>query len=421
MTTGTLRAMTVREQALAAKAAWPALATTPTAMRNRLLREIADRLERNTDAILKANDDDLDRGEKDGLSTAMLDRLSLRKGRIAAMAEGTRAIVGLPDPLGQTVRGWTRPNGLRIEQARVPLGVVGFIYEARPNVTVEAAALCLKSGNALVLRGGSSALASNRALVQALHEALKAVYLPESLVTFIDSADRAAVDELLGLTGILDVVIPRGGAGLIQRTIEKAKVPVIETGVGNCHVFLDASADPGMARKIVLNAKTQRPGVCNAAETLLLHHSWLPHLPALLGALRDAGVEIRGCDRTRDAFPDALPATEADWEEEYLALVMAVRVVDSVEGAIAHISKYGTKHSEAIVTNDVGNANKFLAEVDAAAVYVNASTRFTDGGEFGFGAEVGISTQKLHARGPMGLEELTTTKYLIRGDGQIRS
>jgi glutamate-5-semialdehyde dehydrogenase len=303
----------------------------------------------------------------------------------------------------------------------VPLGVVGFVYEARPNVTVEAASLCLKSGNALVLRGGSSALGSNRALVKVIHQSLGAVHMPPSLVTFIDSADRAAVDELLGLTGILDVVIPRGGASLIQRTIEVAKVPVVETGVGNCHVFLDASADPGMARKIVLNAKTQRPGVCNAAETLLVHQAWTPHLAGLLTALADAGVEIRGCERTRAAFPAAREATVDDWDTEYLDLILAVRVVDSVEGVISHISRHGTKHSEAIVTNDVSNAEKFVAEVDAAAVYVNASTRFTDGAEFGFGAEVGISTQKLHARGPMGLAELTTTKYVVRGDGQIRS
>jgi glutamate-5-semialdehyde dehydrogenase len=319
------------------------------------------------------------------------------------------------------VRGWTRPNGLRIEQVRVPLGVVGFVYESRPNVTIESAALCLKAGNALVLRGGSSALASNRALVKVLHASLGAVHLPPSLVTFIDSPDRTAVDEMLGLTGILDVVIPRGGAGLITRTIEMAKVPVIETGVGNCHVFVDASADPGMARKIVLNAKTQRPGVCNAAETLLVHEAWTPHLAGLLTALRDAGVEIRGCARTRAAFPAAIEATPDDWDTEYLALILAVRVVDSVEAAISHVTRHGSGHSEAIVTNDVQNAEKFVAEVDAAAVYVNASTRFTDGGEFGFGAEVGISTQKLHARGPMGLAELTTTKYVVRGDGQIRS
>ncbi|MBM3267767.1 MAG: glutamate-5-semialdehyde dehydrogenase [Candidatus Sericytochromatia bacterium] len=417
----TLRTRTVRDQALAAKAAWPALATSPTALRNRLLQDLAERLEASQDAILRANEEDLAKAEAEGLAPPLIDRLSLKKDRIRGMAEGARTVAGLPDPLGQTVRGWTRPNGLRIEQVRVPLGVVGFVYESRPNVTIESAALCLKAGNALVLRGGSSALASNRALVKVLHQSFGAVHLPPSLVTFIDSPDRAAVDEMLGLTGILDVVIPRGGEGLIRRTIEVAKVPVIETGVGNCHVFVDASADPGMARKIVLNAKTQRPGVCNAAETLLVHEAWAPHLAGLLGALCEAGVEIRGCSRTRELFPAAREASPDDWDTEYLDLILAVRVVDSVEGAISHVSRHGSGHSEAIVTNDVSNAEKFVAEVDAAAVYVNASTRFTDGGEFGFGAEVGISTQKLHARGPMGLAELTTTKYVVRGDGQIRS
>lgn len=412
--------LTVRQQAVAAKAAWPALATTTSATRDRLLRDLAARLEAAEPAILEANDEDMARGRADNLAPALLDRLSLRNRRIAAMAEGARAIAALPDPLGETVRGWTRPNGLKIEQIRVPLGVVGFVYEARPNVTIEAACLCLKSGNALVLRGGSSALASNRALVGVLHETLKAAGLPDALVTFVDSPDRSAVDELLGLTGVLDVVIPRGGAGLIQRTIELAKVPVIETGVGNCHVFLDASADPAMARRIVLNAKCQRPGVCNAAETLLVHGDWVPHLPALLSALQEAGVEIRGCPRTCDLFPKAIPAIDVDWDTEYLALVMAVKMVDSVDAAIAHIARHGTRHSEAILTNDLAAADRFLAQVDAAAVYVNASTRFTDGGEFGFGAEVGISTQKLHARGPMGLRELTTTKYVVRGDGQVR-
>lgn len=411
----------VRSLALAAKAAWPSLAATPSAVRDALLLDLADRLEGAEEAILQANDLDMARAQAESVGPALLDRLSLRKGRVRAMADGARAIAALPDPLGETVRGWTRPNGLKIEQVRVPLGVVGFVYEARPNVTIEAACLCLKSGNALVLRGGSSALESNRALVRVLHDALAAADLPTELVAFVDFPDRSAVDELLGLTGILDVVIPRGGAGLIQRTIELARVPVIETGVGNCHVFVDASADPAMARRVVLNAKCQRPGVCNAAETLLVHREWLPHLGPLLDALRDEGVELRGCPRTREVYPEAKPAGDADWDTEYLDLIMAVKVVDSVDEAIAHIARHGTRHSEAILTNDLASAERFLARVDAAAVYVNASTRFTDGGEFGFGAEVGISTQKLHARGPMGLRELTTTKYLVRGEGQIRS
>ena len=410
----------VKEQAMATKAAWPALANTQTVLRDRLLNDLADRLEVAADRIIEANDSDLEKGRTEGVTPAMLDRLSLGKGRIKQMAEGLRQIAAMPDPLGEVVRGWTRPNGLHMEQVRVPIGIVGFIYEARPNVTIEAAGLCLKSGNAVILRGGSAALSSNRALVRVIHEALGGANLPEELVAFIDSPERTAVDELLGLAGILDVVIPRGGAGLIRRTIELAKVPVIETGVGNCHIFIDASADPGQARRIVLNAKTQRPGVCNAAETLLVHEAWTSGLPALLGALAEAGVEIRGCDRTRALFPDAIPATFEDWDTEFLDLILAVRVVASEDEAIAHIGRHGTRHSEAILTNDLFNAERFLLEVDAAAVYVNASTRFTDGGEFGFGAEVGISTQKLHARGPMGLRELTTTKYLIRGNGQTR-
>lgn len=410
----------VRDLAIAARDAWPQLASTPTAIRDRVLRELAFRLVAASDRILAANDEDLARGRADGLSDALLDRLSLGGDRIAAMAEGLRDIAALPDPLGEVVRGWTRPNGLRIEQRRVPLGVVGFIYEARPNVTIEAAGLCLKSGNALVLRGGSSALGSNRALAGVVSETLGAAGLPPELVAFVDSADRDTVDDLLGLSGIVDVVIPRGGAGLIRRTKEHARVPVIETGVGNCHLYIDASADPEMALPIAINAKCQRPGVCNAAETLLVHRAWLPHLPAILDALAERGVEIRGCERTRAIRPEARLATEDDWDAEYLALVMAVRVVDSLDDALAHISRHGTRHSEAIVTCDLASAERFLAQVDAAVVYVNASTRFTDGGEFGFGAEVGISTQKLHARGPMGLRELTTTKYLVRGDGQIR-
>jgi glutamate-5-semialdehyde dehydrogenase len=337
------------------------------------------------------------------------------------MADGLRAITALADPLGEVVGGWGRPNGLKIEQVRVPLGLVGFIYEARPNVTLEAAGLCLKSGNALILRGGSAAFFSNRVLVRLVKDALIGEGLSPDLVQGVESADRAVVDELLGLTGILDVVIPRGGAGLIQRVIEKARVPVIETGTGNCHVYVDASADGAMAEAIVLNAKCQRTGVCNAAESLLVHTSrtedWLP---GMLEKLATAGVEIRGDARTVAAFPKAVHATEADWGTEFLDLILSVRVVESLDEAIAHINRYGTRHSEAIVTSDYANSERFLAEVDAAAVYVNASTRFTDGGEFGFGAEVGISTQKLHARGPMGLRELTTTKYLVRGAGQTR-
>lgn len=412
--------MSVCDQATAAKMAWPTLAKTTTQQRNRLLLELADRLETKESEILRANEEDVARGRREGMSQALEDRLSLRGDRIRETANGVRTIAELADPLGQTVRGWKRPNGLAITQVRVPLGLVGFVYEARPNVTIEAGALCLKSGNALVLRGGSAALASNRALAGVLHEALISAGLPPELVAFIDSPARETVDELLALTGILDVVIPRGGAGLIAHTVAHARVPVIETGVGNCHIFVDASADPQSACAVVLNAKVQRPGVCNAAETLLVHKNWTGHLGVLLGAVSEAGVEIRGCPRSREIFPAAIAATDADWDTEYLALILAVRVVDSLDDALAHICKHGTGHSEAILTNDLANADRFKAEVDAAAVYVNASTRFTDGGEFGFGAEVGISTQKLHARGPMGLVELTTTKYLITGHGHIR-
>ncbi|MBO9541240.1 glutamate-5-semialdehyde dehydrogenase [bacterium] len=411
----------VRTLAEAAKAAAPALARTHAGARDRLLHAIADRLIASEAVILEANALDLERGESEGLTGPLLDRLSLANGRVQAMADGLRAITALPDPLGEVVGGWTRPNGLKIEQVRVPLGLVGFIYEARPNVTVEAAGLCLKSGNALVLRGGSAAFDSNRVLVRLIKDALESEGLSPDLVQGIESTDRHVVDELLGLTGILDVVIPRGGAGLIQRVIEKARVPVIETGTGNCHLYVDASADGEMAEQIVLNAKCQRTGVCNAAESLLVHasraHDWLP---GMLEKLDAAGVEIRGDEATRAAFAKAKPATEEDWGTEFLDLVLSVKVVSSLDEAIAHINRYGTRHSEAIVTNDYANSERFLAEIDAAAVYVNASTRFTDGGEFGFGAEVGISTQKLHARGPMGLRELTTTKYLVRGAGQTR-
>lgn len=412
---------TVRQQAENARTVAPILARSDSATRDRALHAVARLLEAEAPRIQEANARDLARAEAAGTPAPLLDRLSLAGPRVAAMAQGLREIADLPDPLGEVMRGWTRPNGLRISQVRVPLGVVGFIYESRPNVTIEATGLCLKSGNALILRGGSAALESNRALVAVIRQGLEAVGLPSDLVQGVSSPDRDAVDQLLGLTGLLDVVIPRGGAGLIQRVVQMAKVPVIETGVGNCHVYVDASADEAMATRIIVNAKCQRPGVCNAAESLLVHQSRVADwLPSALGHLSDAGIEIRGDERVRAVFPEAALATEVDWETEYLDRILAVRVVDSLEAAIAHIRTYGTRHSEAIVTNDYEAAERFLAEVDAAAVYVNASTRFTDGGEFGFGAEVGISTQKLHARGPMGLKELTTSKYLVRGSGQVR-
>lgn len=412
---------TVRQQAENAKLVASQLARTESATRDRALRAIATLLEDQAERIREANAHDLARAEEAGTPAPLLDRLSLAGDRVAAMAQGLREIADLPDPLGEVMRGWKRPNGLRIEQVRVPLGLVGFIYESRPNVTVEATGLCLKSGNALLLRGSTAAWESNRILVSLIQQGLESVGLPADLVQGVQNPDRDAVDEMLGLTGLVDVVIPRGGSGLIQRVIQMARVPVIETGVGNCHVYVDASADEAMATRIVVNAKCQRPGVCNATETLLVHASrageWLPNA---LQHLSDAGIDIRGDERVREVFPAASAATDLDWETEYLDRILAVKVVDSLEAAITHIAQYGTRHSEAIVTNDYEAAERFLAEVDAAAVYVNASTRFTDGGEFGFGAEVGISTQKLHARGPMGLKELTTTKYLVRGNGQVR-
>ena len=412
---------TVRQQAENAKSAAPALARADAATRDRALHAIALLLETEAARIQEANRHDLERAEAAHMPAPLRDRLSLAGDRVAEMARGLRAIADLPDPLGQVLRGWRRPNGLAISQVRVPLGLVGFIYESRPNVTIEATGLCLKSGNALLLRGSTSAWESNRVLVELVQRGLVAADLPPDLVQGVQNPDRDAVDELLGLTGLVDVVIPRGGAGLIQRVVQMARVPVIETGVGNCHVYVDASADEAMATRILVNAKCQRPGVCNAAETLLVHASRLSEwLPSALARLHEAGIEIRGDERVRAVFPAALAATSADWETEYLDRIIAVRAVDSLEAAIAHIARYGTGHSEAIVTQDYEAAERFLAEVDAAAVYVNASTRFTDGGEFGFGAEVGISTQKLHARGPMGLSELTTTKYLVRGNGQVR-
>jgi glutamate-5-semialdehyde dehydrogenase len=375
----------------------------------------------NQQAILDANAKDVEAGRERGLSDALIDRLSLNQKRIEAMAEGLRQVAALPDPVGSIVSGWTRPNGLVVQKVRVPLGVVGCIYEARPNVTVDVVGLCLKSGNATVLRGGSEAINSNLALVDVLRKAAAESGVPEDAIQLICSTDRAEAQAMMRLNGIIDVLVPRGGAGLIRTVIETATVPVIETGVGNCHTYVDASADLRMAEEIAFNAKVQRCSVCNAMETLLVHRDVAEKfLPSMAERYRKAGVELRGCPRTRQIVPWAKEATEEDWYTEYLALILAVRVVDSLEDAIAHINKYGSKHSEAIVTSDYFAAKRFTEQVDAAAVYVNASTRFTDGFEFGMGAEVGISTQKLHARGPMGLEALTSTKFVVWGEGQIR-
>ncbi|HEX6972597.1 MAG TPA: glutamate-5-semialdehyde dehydrogenase [Limnochordia bacterium] len=409
----------VVRRARAAKSAARSLAALDTRVKDRALRAMADAIEADEETILAHNARDVEQCSSRG---ALLDRLRLNPDRIRSMAEGLRAIASLPDPVGTTVAAWRRPNGLEIAQVRVPLGVVGIIYEARPNVTADATGLCLKAGNAVLLRGSAEAIESNKAIAQAMARAAYEAGIPEGAIQLVEATDRSAALEMMRLNGLIDLLIPRGGAGLIRSVVEHATIPVIETGVGNCHVYIDASADAEMAEAIVLNAKTQRPSVCNAIETLLVHEAAVDRvLPRLLARLTEAGVQLRGCPKTRRVWPEARPATEDDWGTEFLDLILAVRVVGSLDEALEHIATYGSGHSEAIVTQDYASARRFLREVDAAAVYVNASTRFTDGYEFGFGAEIGISTQKLHARGPMGLAELTSTKYIILGDGQIRA
>jgi glutamate-5-semialdehyde dehydrogenase len=412
----------VIQKAHSARAAATALASASTAAKDRALGAIADALGEHAAEILDANAVDVEGARKAGSPAAFIDRLALNERRIGEMADGLRQVVSLPDPVGTVIAGWKRPNGLEIRKVRVPLGVIGIIYESRPNVTVDAAGLCLKAGNAVILRGGSEAIESNKALARVIRTAVESAGLPREAVQLIETTDRAAAQKMMKLNGLIAVLIPRGGAGLIRRVIENATVPVIETGVGNCHVYVDQAADLPMAQEIAFNAKCQRPGVCNAMETLLVHQAVAgDFLPAMARRLIEAGVEIRGCERTQRLVPDAKEATEEDWYAEYLSLILAVKVVDSLDDAIAHIGKYGTMHSEAIVTKDYAAARKFTEQVDAAAVYVNASTRFTDGYQYGLGAEIGISTQKLHARGPMGLEELTTYKWIVFGEGQIRS
>lgn len=412
----------VYAQGRKAKAVARVLATATENQKNAALLSMAKALREKQELIIEANKEDLTAGEQKGLSKTLLDRLMLNPKRIEEMAQGLEAIAALPDPVGEVVSMWTRPNGLQIGKMRVPLGVVGIIYESRPNVTVDAAGLCLKTGNAVILRGGSEAFRSNKTIAGILSAAIEKAGLPGEAVQLVETTDREAVDVMLKMNQYLDVLIPRGGAGLIQNVVQNATVPVIETGVGNCHIYVDQDADVEMAKNIVINAKTQRPGVCNAMETLLVHRDIAAEfLPAVAKELIQRGVELRGCPRTKALVPEVLEATEEDWQTEYLDLILAIKIVDSMEEAMEHIAQYGTKHSEAIVTRDYARARKFLQQVDAAAVYVNASTRFTDGYQFGFGAEIGISTQKLHARGPMGLAELTTFKYIIYGDGQIRS
>jgi glutamate-5-semialdehyde dehydrogenase len=383
------------------------------------LRAMADAVLDATDAVLAANAQDVAAGRADGTSEALLDRLTLTPERVAAMADGLRDIAALPDPVGEVVRGYNRPNGLEIRQVRVPIGVIAIVYEARPNVTVDAAGLALKSGNAVLLRGSASACRSNTALVDVIAAAAEKTGLPRDAVQLVPGTDRSSIGHLLGARGLVDLIIPRGGAGLINYVVENSAVPVIETGVGNVHVYVDADADLDMAERIVVNAKTSRPSVCNAAETLLVHRAVADEfVPRIARALQDSGVTLHGDSIFTAA--GARPATDDDWAAEYLSLDLAARVVDDVDEAIAHIRRWSSGHTEAIVTRDLDAARRFVSRVDSAAVMVNASTRFTDGGEFGFGAEIGISTQKMHARGPMGLTELTTTKWIVTGDGQVR-
>jgi glutamate-5-semialdehyde dehydrogenase len=412
----------IMQLALRARTAARALARTSTSVRDGALVAMAAALLSHSERILAANAVDMDAARACGTSAPLLDRLMLDEGRIAGIASAVEALAREVDPIGQVVSGHRMPNGIQLSQVRVPLGVVAMIYEARPNVTADAAALCVKTGNAAILRGGSLAIHSCLAISDVLSEAASQAGLPEHAIQSIASTDRAATDELMSLHGLIDVLIPRGGAGLIRACVENSKVPVIETGVGNCHVYVHSASDADMALRIVINAKCQRPGVCNAAESLLVDEAVCEtHLPPILRALSEAGVELHGDERTRSlGVVDVVPATEQDWGTEYLDMKMSVRVVAGLDEAIEHINTYGTKHSEAIVTGDYGAAKRFLDEIDAAAVYVNASTRFTDGGEFGLGAEIGISTQKLHARGPMGLVALTSTKYVAMGDGQVR-
>lgn len=411
----------VREKASKAKSAVSRLNRLTTEQKNTALHIMADALIAQSEEIITANVEDLDRGREQGTPESMLDRLALNKERIAGIAEGLRQIAELPDPVGEVLETFTRPNGLHIEKLRVPIGLIGIIYEARPNVTVDAAGLCLKTGNAVLLRGGSSALSSNRKIVEVLHQALATTEMPAEALQLVEDADRASVDEMLKLNGLLDVIIPRGGASLIRTVVANATVPVIETGAGICHTYVDESADETMATDIAINAKAQRPSVCNSMETLLLHANYAEkHLPALAERFREANVVLKGCEMVRRLVPTVQEATEEDYATEYNDYILNIRVVNNLEEAMQHIAQYGTKHSECIVTKDTAHAERFMHDVDAAAVYHNASTRFTDGFEFGYGAEIGISTQKLHARGPMGLPALTSSKYRITGNGQIR-
>ena len=414
--------MTVLEQMGASAKAASRLLAVAGKKKDDALLAIADALRNEREAIKAANAVDIENGSKAGLSESLIDRLLLTDARIDGMALGCEQVAALPDPIGETLSGKVLANGLEVRKVRVPMGVIGIIFEARPNVTADAAALCLKAGSAVILRGGKEAINSNKSIASIMRAAVKAAGLPEDSIQLVEDTSRQSSIEMMGLSEYLDVLIPRGGAGLIRAVVENSKVPVIETGVGNCHVYVDESANLEMAADIVFNAKTSRPSVCNAIETVLVHKAVADKaLPLIKSRLDEKGVEIHGCERTREILSDCvIPATEDDWYTEYLDLKLAIRVVDSLSDAMDHIAKYSSGHSECIVTENYENSRIFTAGVDSAAVYVNASTRFTDGGEFGLGAEIGISTQKLHARGPMGLNELTSMKFIINGNGQIR-
>ena len=414
--------MDTEKMGLAAKAAGRILGVADTNTKNKALEAMASALEAGADAIISANEIDLSNGKQNGMKDSLLDRLRLTPERIAGMADGIRQVAALSDPIGEIIEGSVRPNGMKIQRVRVPLGVVGIIFEARPNVTSDAAALCLKSGNACILRGGKEAIHSNMATADTLRLAVQSSGLPADCIQLVSDTSRESANQMMRMSGYLDVLIPRGGAGLIKAVVENSTVPVIETGVGNCHVFVDSTADIEMAANIIYNAKTSRPSVCNAIETILVHKDIAQKaLPVIKARLDEKKVELRGCERTRAVLGDSvIPATDEDYAAEFLDYILACRVVDSLDDAIDHIAKYSTGHSECIVTSDYFSAEKFTSSVDSAAVYVNCSTRFTDGGEFGLGAEIGISTQKLHARGPMGIRQLTSSKFIIQGNGQIR-
>ena len=411
----------MRKKAELAKAAFEKIMSISEEVKNRYLDVLSEKLLEARDYILSENERDVRYAREKGTKESLVDRLLLTDKRIEDMAASIQEIIALPDPVGEVIEGWRRPNGLYIEKVRVPIGVIAIIYEARPNVTIDSLALSFKAGNVVILKGGSLAINSNIALVKVARDAASAVGVPEDIVNLIESTRREDIIPLLKMNDLIDLVIPRGGYGLIRTVVENSSIPVIETGVGNCHIFIDKTADLDRAIDIVINAKTQRPGTCNAAEKLLVHREIAEKfLPDVISALRAHNVEVRGDEEVQRVVPDVVPATEEDWETEYLDLIIGIKVVGGVDEAISHITRYGTRHSEAILTNSYENAEKFIHSIDAAAVYVNASTRFTDGGQFGLGAEIGISTQKLHARGPMGLKELTTYKYVVRGMGHIR-